>query len=105
MKERISPWTNWDRFYDPRPVPFPRRCICCKTIVKDERESARHSADCICVTNLRTVPLYLDSDRWERIPGVKYPPEPEWRAYDPAIDTNVEVETCQCEECQGLEDG
>lgn len=68
-----DPWTHWDFYYDPRPVPFPRRCKCCKRVFNDKEEDKKfgleHHRDCMCSTNLRTFPPYLETDNWEPTSG------------------------------------
>jgi len=70
MKKRTpDPWSEWYMYYDPNPVPYPRKCKCCKIVFDrpDREKESKHLRDCCCVTTLRTYPAFLDSDRWVHV--------------------------------------
>jgi hypothetical protein len=48
---------------------FPRRCKTSKIIINNKEEMRQHQRDYICISHLRTSPLwgYYDSDHWEDV--------------------------------------
>ena len=59
-----NPWAQWYEYYDPTPVPYPRKCKLTGIVVHNDEEDWEHMKKYICKTNLRTFPAYLDSDHW-----------------------------------------
>lgn len=100
-----NPWIEWNQYWDPRPVPYPRKCKCCGTVfISKEQytdaEALKHRRNCMCITHLRTFPTYLESDEWITLAPEKY--ETDWKQW---ADTHNSDDydspwACQCNDCQ-----
>jgi hypothetical protein len=98
-----NPWSEWYRYYDPRPVPYPKMCKeNHNIIVHNKQEESDFYRKHISVSNLRTFPTFLDSDVWMRVPGWQYKePLEHWEPYKPQPD-DISWK-CGCEECSRYE--